>query len=76
MWLAPCSRWKEEDSLTLLHDAVPPNAPAFTARRRPMKIQLIAASVIATVGLAGCATSPGYGGGGYNNSGYNSNCLH
>lgn len=36
-----------------------------------MKIQLIAASVIATVGLAGCATSPGYGGGGYNNSGYN-----
>ena len=36
-----------------------------------MKIQLIAASVIATIGLAGCATSPGYGGGGYNNSGYN-----
>ena len=37
-----------EDSSTLLHDAVPPNPPAFTARRRPMKIQLIAASAIAT----------------------------
>ncbi len=35
-----------------------------------MKIQLIAASAIATLALAGCATSPGYGGGGYNN-GYN-----
>ena len=33
-----------------------------------MKIQLIAASAIATLALAGCATSPGYGGGGYNNS--------
>ena len=33
-----------------------------------MKIQLIAAAAIATVALAGCATtSPGYGGGGYNN---------
>lgn len=29
-----------------------------------MKIQLIAASAIATLALAGCATSPGYGGGG------------
>jgi len=40
-----------------------------------MKIQLIAAAAVATVALAGCATSPGYGGGaynnGYNNSGYN-----
>ena len=36
-----------------------------------MKIQLIAASAIATLALAGCATSPGYGGGGYNNGGYN-----
>ena len=33
-----------------------------------MKIQLIAASAIATLALAGCATSPGYGGGGYNNN--------
>ncbi|WP_421570913.1 glycine zipper 2TM domain-containing protein [Stenotrophomonas sp. PD6] len=33
-----------------------------------MKIQLIAAAAVATVALAGCATtSPGYGGGGYNN---------
>lgn len=31
-----------------------------------MKIQLIAASAIATLALAGCATSPGYSGGGYN----------
>ena len=44
-----------------------------------MKIQLIAAAAVATVALAGCATtSPGYGGGGYNNSygnsgGYNDN---
>lgn len=46
-----------------------------------MKIQLIAASAIATLALAGCATSPGYGGGynqggnyggGYDN-GYNQN---
>ncbi len=36
-----------------------------------MKIQLIAASAIATLALAGCATSPGYSGGGYNN-GYGS----
>jgi outer membrane lipoprotein SlyB len=36
-----------------------------------MKIQLIAAAAVATVALAGCATtSPGYGGGGYNNNGY------
>lgn len=35
-----------------------------------MKIQLIAASAVATLALAGCATSPGYGGGGYNNGGY------
>ena len=36
-----------------------------------MKIQLIAVSALATLALAGCATSPGYGGGGgYNNSGY------
>ncbi|PAL05385.1 peptidoglycan-associated outer membrane lipoprotein precursor, partial [Staphylococcus hominis] len=36
-----------------------------------MKIQLIAAAAVATVALAGCATtSPGYGGG-YNNNGYN-----
>ncbi|MGH8037897.1 MAG: glycine zipper 2TM domain-containing protein [Stenotrophomonas sp.] len=34
-----------------------------------MKIQLIAAAAVATVALAGCATtSPGYGGGGYNNN--------
>ena len=39
-----------------------------------MKIQLIAAAAVATVALAGCATSPGYGGGGYNNGGYN-NCY-
>ncbi len=46
-----------------------------------MKIQLIAASAIATLALAGCATSPGYSGGynqggnyggGYDN-GYNQN---
>jgi len=37
-----------------------------------MKIQLIAASAVATLALAGCATSPGYGGGGYN-SGYGNN---
>ncbi len=37
-----------------------------------MKIKLIAAGAIATLALAGCATSPGYGGGGYNN-GYSSN---
>jgi outer membrane lipoprotein SlyB len=36
-----------------------------------MKIQLIAAAAVATVALAGCATtSPGYGGGGGYNSGY------
>lgn len=37
-----------------------------------MKIQSIALGAIATLALAGCATSPGYGGGGYsnNNSGY------
>ena len=29
-----------------------------------MKIQLIAASAIATLALAGCATSPGYNSGG------------
>ncbi|GAB3045138.1 glycine zipper 2TM domain-containing protein [Stenotrophomonas tumulicola] len=33
-----------------------------------MKIQLIAASAVATLALAGCATSPGYGGGGYGNN--------
>ncbi|MGE8248610.1 MAG: glycine zipper 2TM domain-containing protein, partial [Stenotrophomonas bentonitica] len=33
-----------------------------------MKIQLIAAAAVATVALAGCATtSPGYGSSGYNN---------
>ncbi len=38
-----------------------------------MKIQLIAAAAVATVALAGCATtSPGYGSGGYNN-GYGNN---
>ena len=37
-----------------------------------MKISLIAASAIATLALAGCATSPGYGGGGYS-SGYGGN---
>ncbi|MFN4161043.1 MULTISPECIES: glycine zipper 2TM domain-containing protein [unclassified Stenotrophomonas] len=38
-----------------------------------MKIQLIAAAAIATVALAGCATtSPGYGSSGYNN-GYGNN---
>lgn len=40
-----------------------------------MKIQLIAAGAIASLTLAGCATSPGYGGGyggGYNDGGYNS----
>lgn len=41
-----------------------------------MKIQLIAAGAIASLALAGCATSPGYGGssygGGYNDGGYNS----
>jgi len=43
------------------------------ARRITMKIQLIAAGAIASLALAGCATSPGYGGsyGGYNNGGYN-----
>ena len=48
-----------------------------------MKIQLIAAGAIASLALAGCATSPGYGGsygggynnGGYNNGGYNTNTL-
>ena len=35
-----------------------------------MKIQLIAVGAIASLALAGCATSPGYGGG-YNNGGYN-----
>ena len=38
-----------------------------------MKISLIAASAIATLALAGCATSPGYGGGGGYNSGYGGN---
>jgi outer membrane lipoprotein SlyB len=40
-----------------------------------MKIQLIAASALATLALAGCATSPGYGGGGgySNNNGYGNN---
>jgi len=38
-----------------------------------MKIQLIAAAAVATVALAGCATtSPGYDSGGYNN-GYGNN---
>ena len=39
-----------------------------------MKIRLIAAGSIAALALAGCATSPGYGGGyggGYNNGNYN-----
>jgi outer membrane lipoprotein SlyB len=45
--------------------------PPDLARRTTMKIQLIAAAAVATVALAGCATSPGYGGGGYNNGGYN-----
>jgi outer membrane lipoprotein SlyB len=36
-----------------------------------MKIQLIAAAAVATVALAGCATtSPGYGSSGYNNNSY------
>ncbi|MBD9537648.1 MAG: glycine zipper 2TM domain-containing protein [Stenotrophomonas sp.] len=35
-----------------------------------MKIQLIAAGAIASLALAGCATSPGYGGG-YNGGGNN-----
>lgn len=45
-----------------------------------MKIQLIAAGAIASLALAGCATSPGYGGGynnggsyGNSNNGYNQN---
>jgi outer membrane lipoprotein SlyB len=39
-----------------------------------MKIQLIAAAAIATVALAGCATtSPGYGSSGYNNGYGNTN---
>ena len=38
-----------------------------------MKIQMIAVGAIASLALAGCATSPGYGGGGYNNGGYNNN---
>ncbi len=36
-----------------------------------MKIQLIAAGALASLALAGCATSPGYGNSGYNNGGYN-----
>ncbi|WP_313346182.1 glycine zipper 2TM domain-containing protein [Stenotrophomonas sp.] len=39
-----------------------------------MKIQLIAAAAVATVALAGCATtSPGYGNSGYNNNSYGNN---
>lgn len=34
-------------------------------------IRLLGVAAAATLALAGCATSPGYGGGGYNNGGYN-----
>ncbi|ALN92026.1 glycine zipper 2TM domain-containing protein [Lysobacter gummosus] len=36
-------------------------------------IRLLGVAAAATLVLAGCATSPGYGGGGYNNGGYNNN---
>lgn len=36
-----------------------------------MNIRLIGLAALASLALAGCATSPGYGGGGYNSGGYN-----
>lgn len=42
-----------------------------------MKIQLIAVGAVATLALAGCATSPGYGNtGGYSSGGYNNNSYN